>query len=394
MALLKRNVTIITAALIIFINPNFSNASDINFIPSIGVSEEYIDNIFLSNEDESKVEDYITSISPSIEFYNKTERINVILFGDMDFLFYRDNSDFDTTDQSYKGILNYQFTPRLKMDLFAIYLKDSRRDRDIEETGLVILSNAERNRQQYNFGMAYDLSETLSTRINYSFNQDDYDDQEFVGNSSHKSGITFEKEMSDLINRLTGRLNMEYIRYDIDDLVVDDYSATVGAIYDVNQVLRFNFDVGARYTHSKFDEFTFDNSNNWGPIGKASLSYKGELTKSKISFSKDLKVISSRKGTSDRAAFTFELNRSIYEYFQLRFKAGYFINKADKDQLATEDIDEQTFRIQPSLQFVFKKYLTFSVGYKYIMVNDRDDNLNRDRNLFFINLILGYPVFN
>ena len=122
----------------------------------LGAKEEYNDNIFFSYDD--PVDDFITTLSGGLKFLNQTERTDLFLSGIVERLIYSSEKDLNSTDQYYKGRFGYKFTPRLGAKVDAAYSKDSRPDRDVAESGL-ILSTVPRQIQNYGAAVDYALTE-------------------------------------------------------------------------------------------------------------------------------------------------------------------------------------------------------------------------------------------
>ena len=102
----------------------------------LGAREEYNDNIFFDSDD--PVDDFITTISGGLKFLNQTERTDLYLSAIVDRLIYSDDKDLDATDQYYNGRFGYEFTPRFGATVDAAYSKDSRPDRDVAVSDLML----------------------------------------------------------------------------------------------------------------------------------------------------------------------------------------------------------------------------------------------------------------
>ena len=138
----------------------------------LGAREEYNDNIFFSYDD--PVDDFITTLSGGLKFLNQTERTDLFLSGIVERLIYSSEKDLDSTDQYYKGRFGYKFTPRLGAKVDAAYSKDSRPDRDVAESGL-ILSTVPRQIQNYGGAVDYALTEITAANLYYRYTRQDFE---------------------------------------------------------------------------------------------------------------------------------------------------------------------------------------------------------------------------
>ena len=103
--------------------PAFSWGNEFSLVPSLSVKEEYNSNIFFSTND--KRTDFITTLSPGLEMVNNTERLNTDVLARLDRLEYVNNNNLSSTDQTYKGSLQYLVTPLLNVSAAVGYLTGS-----------------------------------------------------------------------------------------------------------------------------------------------------------------------------------------------------------------------------------------------------------------------------
>ena len=144
--------------LIVFLFPWECAGAEVRFIPQVSLGQEYTNNLFFDDTDSEKVHDATTMISPGFGFAARTERLDSSLLSRAIFLKYRESDDLDTTDQEHLARLAYRLTERWKALAEAGFTRNSRPDRDITVTGLIL--NAERrDRGHLNMSTEYALSE-------------------------------------------------------------------------------------------------------------------------------------------------------------------------------------------------------------------------------------------
>ena len=68
---------VILLVTLICVSPDMVSADEFKLIPSIGIREEYNDNIFYSSND--TVDDFITTIRLGLELIERTERLDLNL---------------------------------------------------------------------------------------------------------------------------------------------------------------------------------------------------------------------------------------------------------------------------------------------------------------------------
>ena len=124
---------------------------------------------------------------------------------------------------------------------------------------------------------------------------------------------------------------------------------------------------------------------------QVALSYAGELTSAEFTAFNDLRPASGRSGAARRTSFKLNLSRRfIYELWG-ELSAEYFLNKSERGEFSAEDIDSETFRINPRIRYNFTEDLAFEAGYSYVKVVNHVDDREPDRNLIFLRLYLQFP---
>jgi hypothetical protein len=377
--------------------------------PSLTVRGEYNDNIFFSSEDEE--DDYILTIKPGIELIQRTERFEGMLSGEVAPFFYADNSDLDDADQDYRGRVRYQFTPRFTGRADGFFIVDNRPDRDVLTTGLV-QSNDKRDRYHFGTGANYLLSEKAALDLSYDWNRDDWeseaiDRQDLTANVAN---LGFLYDLTGWLEASTGRLNFGYADYDYETSKTHSFYGGVGLEHMFSEILTLEVDLGARYVHSKFDvnkpvpiapglpffrSVTEKETNSgWGAVGQAALEYRGEKTRNLFLISRDLAATSGQSGPTDRFRIIYSVFHRLFEDLRLGLTAGFYRNKADEGDFSSVGIDEDTFRIRPSIRWEFYDNLTLEGAYTYAYVDNRENDSNSTQNRVFLQIAYGLPLFD
>ena len=363
----------------------------------LGAKQEYNDNIFFSYDD--TVDDFITTVSGGLKFLNQTERTDLYLSAILERLIYADETDLDATDQYYKGRFGYDFTSRLGATVDAAYSKDSRPDRDVAASGL-ILSTVPRQIQNYGGAVDYEVSEITVSNLFYRYTRQDFEprqfDTSFPDYRAHRAGLGFAHRLDRYLSNTTGRLNFGYNRftYPETDTETQVYIATVGLAYELTEKWLLLLDIGPDYYDSQLNVFgvRFDDSG-WGGTGTLKISYTGEVTGSSLTVFHGIEPASGRDGSAQRTSAVLNAFYRFAERGRTGFATGYYVNKADSGQLALLPLDERTFNIRPWLRFdiIFDK-LYLEASYTYSYVRDRIRDRNTDRNLVWLQLGMDWPI--
>ncbi|KAF0189246.1 MAG: hypothetical protein FD168_1093 [Desulfobulbaceae bacterium] len=387
-------------------------------VPSIAVQQKYSDNIFFDAENTES--DFISTVSPALEFSERTERLTASFKAQLDSLTYLDNSYLNATDQNYRGSLRYAVTPKANVFTSAGFRKDSQVDRDLGETGL-LQGDATRKNYTYEAGGDYALSEAMGIRMAFNGLQDDYDDPTEYDLESQGVSVILSRDLSAFMRATTGRLSGSYNQYDqtkeqsfFGGIVssestynVKNYSGSIGAERQWDEKFTLFADAGWRYTDST-QEFTQVNSffspplvfaetqesNGSGFTGQFGGSYRGETTNATLSLSQEVSAASGTTGATDRTIFRGTVGRKLTEKARFDVMAEYYINTSVQDEVrAGSNVDEKTLRFNPRLGYQFNQDFWLEAAYLFEQVDDQVDDTVSERNMVWCRLVYQYPLF-
>jgi hypothetical protein len=362
-------------------------ADDFRLMPNASLREEYNDNIFFDAD--TGQDDFITTASAGLALRERTERLSADLAARFDGLAYADHSELNDLEEYYKGNLAYQLNPFVKVSADAGYSVDSRPDRDIDVTGFV-LTNDVRRRQNYSCAVDYQATEKTALFSSYAYQDDQFetsDREEFTGQNV-LIGLT---RSLDLIKPTGLRFYGHYSHYDFFSSTVDNYSLTAGVSRQVTEKLSFIFDAGPRYTEGS-EKRTSNTSYDSGLGGRFSLAYDEELTSADLTLFHEISGSGGRDGATERTGLQVAVKRRIADRSSIRLAIDSFLNRADRDAAFVSDLDELTTTVSPSLHYEFSQVLFGEAGYRYTLVDDREAEHERHRNLLFVKLTYQYPV--
>jgi len=392
---------LIWMALLVMILPFSAIADDFKLTPSVGVIEEYNDNLFFSTTNED--DDFITTIFGGLKLLNRTERLDLNLSAKLDGLLYADNDDLNDVEQFYNVGVGYRITERMGIKVGGGYSEDSRPDRDITTSGLV-LTGVKRKRWQGQVSGDVSLTEKTTADVSYAYLQDKFDNPGFEGYRFNTTNLGFTHDFSEVLPRLIGRVNAGYNHYTSDDMDLENIYATVGFSRDITEIFNILIDAGYRYSASEFKVPVFvpyppflittnDTEYDSGFNGEIVVGYTGETTRANISASQRLDPASGYNGTSNRTSFVFNVRRRFAEKFSASLYATYYLNKADAGQLAVNAIDQATLSIRPGLSYEIIDNLVLTASYTYTQVKYKVSDTEAERNRVYVQLSYGIPLF-
>ena len=357
-------------------------------ISSLAVKEEYNDNALFSADGE--VDDFITTIAPQLELVHKTERLDTGISGRVDGIIYTENDDLNEIDQHYLGYWRYDVTPRFNFGAEASNTVDSRPDRDIEESGLV-LDTTTRRRQQYMVSANATLTQKAGAGLTYTYGKDDFENQEANDFNTHSGNLGLTYNLGTFLRATVGTLNIGLNRSEYATATIDNYSLTIGINRQTSELFSLIVDLGTRFTKSDF-EVAQEETERWGAVAQIQWVYHGEVTDYNLSFSHDVNAASGRVGATERTGLRFSVGRRLTEKFKADLSTSYFLNSTDQQEFAADEIDQHTFNFQIQLRYAFSEQVSLETSYAYSLNDDRQADAESRRNLIFLQLLLNHSL--
>jgi hypothetical protein len=383
-------------SIIFIINIIYSDAfgNEVEVTPLVAIKEEYNDNIFFSPTNEDIKEDFITTLTPGITLANRTEISEARLATLIHWLEYDKNHELDALDYDSRLKLGYRFTEKTGVNLEALLMKDSRPDRDIGISGLVLA--VPRRTQSYNLSVDQAFSEKTKAVLEYEYFTDHFNDPGYYDSTQHNISLGFTKSLSPVINRTSGRFNIGYLFYNAPDMSAENGTCTLGFQHDISEAMIFILDVGSRYTTARFEanpsEFPRDKTEtDSGIVGQASLSYRTDLTKGNLSLSQGLESLSGDQGIPERRFVQLAFDR----YFTIKFRAGlvgaYYLTVSHAGEYTIDYIDKRNWWVEPRLRYECTPEMIVEASYRRTISNDHVDDDKSKQGRFTVQFAWSSP---
>lgn len=379
------------------------------FVPFVSLKQEYNDNILFGAANEE--DDWITTGTAGFKILHKSERVNTKLDARLMRLVYADNDQLDDTNGRADFDWKYQYTEKLEFNAGVDFKDDSRRDRDTDTTGLVL--PGDRTRTGLDAGAGYLFSEVLKGGFNVSYSHEDVDEtQDDETNESFGLELDFSKNLSKTFKNTTGLLNIRYQRYSSDVEQVDiaaltttnyyDYTSDIFQVYagfskDITELYSFYLQAGISYSSTAEGQRTRvmngailvsdvtvpdQDDSTTGGVLLAGVNYDGLYHDIDLSISHDMRGSAGSNGSVERSAVSLGIDKKVSEDFFLTFGASCYLNR--NDRTTQSDLDKLTVNIQPGFRYKFWDSFTLTGTYRFTSVDDRENNTDSDRNLFYV----------
>ena len=147
---------------------NLAVAADWSLVPSVTQKSEFNSNMNLTYY--SPISDYIFTLTPAADFNYTTEITQLQGHLGLSGQHYLTNSNLDHIDQNYQINGKHQVTPKVNLSLNTSYIVDTTLLEELLASGLV-MGRSPRTSILANPGMTYNITERLSSTVNYNFNQ-------------------------------------------------------------------------------------------------------------------------------------------------------------------------------------------------------------------------------
>lgn len=403
--------------------------AEVKINPLVTIKEEYNDNIYFSSDDDSgelqKEEDFITTLSGGIAVQRRTERTDLALRGRADRLMYGKHDTLNDWEHYLNGRFSLNATSRVNLFTDAEYQRQTRRDRDLDYAGVITETNEPSYRQHYGLGGDHTLTSKIQLTVAYDFDRHDYDDPDSYDIRSQGINLGLIRSLN---LTTAGRFNLGYVQYSLsnsyqgafpylplpfflvdalrrEDSTVRNYTTTIGVSYAFSEKITLLADIGARYTTSdmEIDYLPSDalppysqesDDKGVGTIGQLQISYSGERTRGSLSAYRDISAAGGSYGTTERTSVSLQIDRRFTYDLSGNVSFNYYVNQSDAGEISPQEVDEDTYTITPSLRCRLSDDITMEAQYQYTAQQDREDDTEAERSLFFFRLSYEFPLLD
>ncbi len=230
--------------------------AEFRLTPSIGIRQEYNDNITLKADDEEA--DFITTVNPAVNLAYDTKLLSLSLDYGFLFRFFADNSERNETSLDETQKANLGTTISLYEDIFFIRISDVYERVTIDKREQVALGNifvnlTDSNWLSINPYLEYPLSRTINTRIGYTYTNVWFRAKEGDDTQNHSATLDIAKQWTP---QITTTLSYNFL---VSDRKINEdfnrHNASLNLLYEVSPKLVFSGGVGQSW-------FDFDTSGS------------------------------------------------------------------------------------------------------------------------------------
>ena len=362
----------------------FSAKTD--FLTSIGLRQEYNDNIFYTRSD--KTDDFISHVIPALKLTYDTEIFNLSARADWDGWLFWDNSDQNRLNQQYGLNGAYRLTERWSVSADGRYVFDSVQDSQLDETGSVERGLSDRKRLNAGAGLDYAISERTNIGADYEFQKTDYSRNSSVDTNYNRVSVYYRRRLQNQKDVIS--IFPEFAYGTSDDWDAYNSSFNVRWEHPFSETLDTSVLIGVRNTNVNYDDDR-DDSNNWGGLADMWLRKRGELTTGRIGFKNDLRTRENGEIINVSRLYT-DVDHRLSRRFGVGFRGSIYYSNLIEDSPETDD-DRWYFDVSPSAFYRLTEnhILRLLYSYNYQKLLDADDNDTVDRQRIWLQLTFNFP---
>ncbi len=361
-------------------------AAETKLSTSLGLRQEYNDNVLYSRSDE--IDDFVSYAIPSFRLTRTTELLELSALAIWSGWLFWDESDLNRVNQHYGLNGNYRLTERWSVSGLARYVKDSIQDSQLDETGSVDVGLDDRERINAGAGLDYAVSERSAIGSDYNFQKTNFEGRARVDSESHSVRFFYRRRLQNEKDVIT--IFPRFVWGDTENY--DAYNTTLNFRWDhpFSETLDTSITVGVRNTHIDFKDDR-DNTTDWGGVADMSLRKRGELTTGLIGFSNRLRPRTNGELINVSRLYT-DIDHRLSRRFGIGFAGSVYFSQLIEDD--PDDDDDRWFvRVSPSLFYRLTEnhLLRLLYSYDWQKALDAEGDRTRDRQRIWLQLTFNFP---
>jgi hypothetical protein len=374
-------------------------AADWSLVPTVTQKSEYNSNVNLAFTNPTS--SFIFTLTPAADFNYKTELTQLQRHLGLSGQHYLDNGNLDHIDQNYQINGKYQATPKVNLSLNTSYIVDTTLLQELLASGLVI-GVSPRTSILANPGMTYNITERLSSTINYNFTRVLYQAPQFTDYTTHQIGMNFTYLLSDERTSLTNNNIARETLYPGGNSY-KTLGVYLGANHKFTENWEFNLLGGININKSDFDTQVEDLSQF--PYFTSVVQKRVKHTKGTPYF--NISTTYRWTNASLTAGFSRDQSPSAYGYVinftRIYASLGYSFTERLTGTLAgsyssssqasqTNNLDYNYYTVTGLLVYKITEKLSVTPGYRFSRYDDLTGGRSAQAHSAYVMLNYRYPV--
>ncbi len=372
------------------------------FHPYLTIKEEYTDNLF--NLDTNKTSNFLTTVSPGMWFalprkkvipititphnsspgglqqqlqgYEGNDRYVAYALGGLDFKYYSENSDLNTTDGTLEGLFRYNMRGGLSLQALDRFS----RSEDRYDIGTLPTVSTDIGKYKSNFGMAtadWLVTDRIRLKFDYSNFWLSYDDNFDAFKNRTDNGFDFYGYYVYSV-KTSFFVEDKYVDVSYDTYTINDNTQNFvygGIKWDTTEKLSILAKAGNQNRSFKNDQPAASGRKDYNGLAVDLQTLYKFTEKTKFTF--DLYRTNEETDSTDASGKTvFGATAGYEQKYTDKLSGRVFLVYEDDnyDQLISQKRDDKVFSFQPAMQYLFRDWLMAELSYVFEK-RDSSDNL-------------------
>jgi hypothetical protein len=382
--------------------PSSLKAKEIYLQPSISFQMEYDDNKRLKTNRFDNIDTsafgFITRAAAKVGV--RSDRYEIALNNQVIINRYISDFDLDSDDFNINLKAGYSFTERSRFGFSGSYTRNTTLSSELDSdnsdgTGLV-QDNITRHKWSVSPDWSYVLSEKQTLQASYSHSEISYGESElgsFVDYNIDLGSLSINQQWTSLFSSfisvsamyyevpsMNGSFDLNQNGSDFDGFKgvfegsqeITEYSATVGAEYQISQTWSANAHVGVRFTNTEATRKNFFNdgsisdvptsSDTQGLVYSVGVNKQFETGEASLVYSRSTSAQGDGRlqvRDSFKAHYGYEFSRKL----QLSLDGS--IDNSSSATNGDASNDRVYYRVRPSIRWAFDRQASLTAGYQY-----------------------------
>ena len=346
----------LTVIVLIGFLPLWCGAGELTIQPSIQFRGEYDDNLDFDPSNEKG--DWGGYAIPAMTLNYTTELLEVSLLGEVDFLKYIDETDFDRTNTLFGFDGSYRIAPRWIFKSDFQFRRDETIDSQLEETGQAL----ERSRvKTYDGGggLIYQITELSDIGFDVDYRKKDYNSRDNEDFDRYKFSLPYTRRLENQRDSLD--FIPAYTIFDSDFEDAKDYSFAVEWERQISETLTSRVNVGGRYTDID-ENRNNNNDDNLGVFGELALLKRTETFTGEIGVTRDLFANSDGQVIVVNNIFA-GMDKRFLERLGFRFYGAGYISDTESSNAGSDKV--RFFELKPEFYYMLTENHSIILTYHY-----------------------------
>ncbi|GAB6190492.1 outer membrane beta-barrel protein [Desulfocastanea catecholica] len=377
--------------------------------PYLSLEGSLTDNLY--NVDSDKTSNFLTRVSPGMWFTlprkkiipvtmtphntspgglqqaidnpEDTDRYQLYALAGADLFYYSEDSDLNTEDVTLEGLGRYNMASGLSLQLLDRY------NLGHDDFGFSGATDEDQREYESNLLMAtadWDITEKVRVKVDYSNFVLTYDDNinEYLDRQDDVVDVYGFYKYS---GKTSLFLQYRYAAVEYDSATEKDNTQNsyyAGLRWNTTEKLALLFKAGLQQKDYDTESPAFDDSDNF-VVDLQALYRATEKTDLQLNFYR-LNEESDTTLASEKVVLGTRLGYRQAFTEKITGKAAVGYEKADYEELANSDRDDDTYRFRPSVEYLFQDWLMGELAYEFEVRDSSDDLFDYETNTLFFSL--------